>query len=135
MRTKNKILFIIIACILILVFIQQTCMATNTTIDTDIKIGTTNAAKSTKTFTENILGYLQAIGSVVSVVALAIIGFRYMFSSLEEKAQMKGVIPYYIAGAVLVFATTTVLSLVYDAMNEIGTAYDSAGIENTQEEG
>ena len=135
MRTKNKILFIIIACILILVFIQQTCMATNTTIDTDIKIGTTNAAKSTKTFTENILGYLQAIGSVVSVVALAIIGFRYMFSGFEEKAKMKGVIPYYIAGAVLVFATTTVLSLVYDAMNEIGTAYDSAGIENTQEEG
>lgn len=133
MKTKNKILFIIITCILILVFIQQTCMATNTTIDTDIKIGTTNAAKSTETFTENILGYLQAIGSVVSVVALAIIGFRYMFSSLEEKAQMKGVIPYYIAGAVLVFATTTVLSLVYKAMHEVETAYDSAGIEDTQD--
>ena len=59
-------------------------------------------------------------GSVISVIALLIIGFRYMMSSLEDRAAMKGVMIYYIIGAVLVFATSNVLSIVYNVINDIG---------------
>lgn len=90
------------------------------TMDTDISIGNNkDAINSSKGFTEKILGYVQAIGSVISVVALLIIGIRYMVSSLEEKAQMKGLIIYYVIGAVLVFATSNLLSVAYKVINGI----------------
>ena len=54
------------------------------------------------------------MGSILSVAALMIIGFRYMLSSLEEKAAMKGILIYYVVGCVLVFATSNILSIVYD---------------------
>ena len=85
----------------------------NTHMDIDIELGKSGAEESSKQMTERLLGWLQVIGSIISVIALLIIGFRYMFSSLEEKAQMKGVLIYYVVGAVLVFATSNLLSIVY----------------------
>lgn len=61
-----------------------------------------------------IVGTLQAIGSVVSVVAIMIIGIRYMVCSVEEKAQYKETMWPYLIGAVLVFGITTTLKIVYD---------------------
>ena len=89
------------------------------TMDTDIKIGNSGAEESSKEITERLLGIVQVIGSVVSVIALLIIGFRYMFSSLEEKANMKGILIYYVIGAVLVFATSNVLSVVYKVITSL----------------
>lgn len=88
-------------------------------IDIDVAIGTTSYIHETDSFIENILGYLQVIGSIISVIALIIIGIRYMFSSLEEKAKMKGVMIYYIIGAVLVFATSNVLGIAYRIITSI----------------
>lgn len=86
----------------------------DTAIDIDIEIGTTDQIHDAEDFTRNILGYLQVLGSVISVIALVIIGLRYMFSAADEKAQMKGTLIYYVIGAVLVFATSNVLALVYN---------------------
>ena len=91
----------------------------DTAMDIDISIGTTSEINATTDFTVSILGYLQIIGTIMSVITLIIIGFRYMFSSLEEIAQMKGVIGYYIAGAVLVFATSNLLSVVYNVLKDL----------------
>ena len=65
------------------------------------------------------VGIFQVVGSVISIIALVIIGFRYMFSSVQEKAEVKGVIGYYIVGAILVFATSNVLSVVYNVITSI----------------
>ena len=89
-------------------------------LDIDIEIGTTHGATSSNTMISRLLGVMQMIGSVVSVVALIIIGLRYMFSTLEEKANMKGVIIYYIVGAVLVFATSNILGIAYKIINGLG---------------
>jgi len=91
----------------------------DTHMDIDIELGKSGAESSSKQITERILGTLQVIGSVVAVIALIIIGFRYMFSSLEEKAQMKGVLIYYVVGAALVFATSNLLSVVYKVISGI----------------
>lgn len=93
----------------------------DTMMDTNISIGNTSAISATKNQTEVLLGIVQAIGSVLSVIALIIIGFRYMFSSLEERAQLKGVLPYYIVGCVLVFATSAMLGIVYDIFKELNS--------------
>ena len=87
--------------------------------DTDLEIGTTTAITSSVEMTEKMLGSVQLIGSIISVIALVIIGIRYMISSVEEQAKMKGVLIYYIVGAVLVFATSNVLSIVYQAISGI----------------
>ena len=62
---------------------------------------------------------MQVIGSVASVLALVIMGTRYMCGSIEEKADMKGVVMYYCIGAILVFGTTNILSIVYKVIRGI----------------
>lgn len=61
-----------------------------------------------------IIGTIQVIGSIVSVVAIMIIGIRYMACSVEEKAQYKETMGPYFIGAVLVFGITTALKIVFD---------------------
>lgn len=84
-----------------------------------IKIGTSMSVNTATSTIRKVLGVLQVIGSVCSVIALAIIGVRYMLSSLEEKAAMKGVLIYYIVGCILVFATSNILGVVYDVITNI----------------
>lgn len=119
MKNKKRIISnIFIIFIIMLIFQSNIILAVNT-IDTDVEIGKTNAIHSSESMIKKLVGSLQAVGTVVSVIALVIIGLRYMFSSLEEKAEMKGVIGYYILGAVLVFATSNILSVVYNVIFNI----------------
>lgn len=100
-----------------------------TGIDTDIKIEEDDeAVKSSIDITNNIVGTLQVVGTIVSIASLTIIGLRYMFSSVQERAQMKGVIIYWIIGAVLVFGTSNVLAIVYDVLDNIQHEYQDAEI-------
>lgn len=61
-----------------------------------------------------IMGPIQLIGSLVSVVTIMIIGIKYMLGSVEEKAQYKETLGPYFLGAVLVFGITNVVSIIYD---------------------
>ena len=56
----------------------------------------------------------QYVGSIASVICIIVIGIRYMVGSVEEKAQYKKTLMPYLIGAVLVFATTNILSIVYN---------------------
>lgn len=91
----------------------------STMMDIDIGIGKTSAIHENDDKIEVMLGIAQTVGSVVSVVALLIIGFRYMFSSVEEQAKVKGVLIYYVIGCVLVFATSNLLSVVYHVITRL----------------
>ena len=57
---------------------------------------------------------IQVVGSIASVVALIIIGIRYMYSSVEEKAEYKKTMLGYIIGCALVFSIVNILGVVYD---------------------
>lgn len=61
-----------------------------------------------------IIGAFQAIGSIVSVLALVLIGIKYMMGSVEEKAEYKQTMIYYIIGAILVFAISNISAMIYD---------------------
>ena len=67
----------------------------------------------------DIIGPIQLIGSVVSVIAIIIIGIRYMLGSVEEKAQYKETMTPYLIGAVLVFGITNVLAIVSELAKSI----------------
>jgi len=115
MKKTVKVLFIIF---LLILSLQKTILAT-TTIDTNINIGNTPAINSSNSAISKFVGTFQALGTVIAVIALIIIGFRYMLSSIEEKAEMKGVIGYYIVGAIMVFGTTNFVSILYSVISNI----------------
>ena len=62
----------------------------------------------------NFISVIQVVGSIASVVALIIIGIRYMYSSVEEKAEYKKTMLGYIIGCALVFSIVNILGVVYD---------------------
>lgn len=69
---------------------------------------------STINIGNKIIGAFQAIGSIVSVLALVLIGIKYMMGSAEEKAEYKETMMYYIIGAILVFAISNISAMIYN---------------------
>lgn len=66
----------------------------------------------------NLLGYINVIGIVVSVVTILIVGIKYMLGSVEEKAEYKKTMVGYLIGALLLFTATTIPNILYN----IGTS-------------
>lgn len=64
-----------------------------------------------------IIGIVRNISAVVAVIALMVIGLKYMFGSVEEKANYKATMMPYIIGCVMAVAGTTLVSFIYDAMH------------------
>ena len=64
-----------------------------------------------------VIGIIQVSGSIFSVIALIAIGIRYMFSSIEEKAEYKKTMIGYMIGCIMVFCLTNILAFVYDLAN------------------
>ena len=62
---------------------------------------------------KRIIGMVQAIGSIVSVLILVILGIKYMMGSAEEKAEYKKTMIPYLIGAILIFAASNIASMVY----------------------
>ena len=63
---------------------------------------------------KTILGGVQGIGSIVSVLALVIIGVKYMLGSVEEKAEYKKTMLPYLVGAILLFLSSNIVGALYD---------------------
>ena len=79
-----------------------------------------NQDKDSEKFVEKvgvILGAIQAIGSILSVLALVVIGIKYMLGSAEEKANYKQTMIPYIIGIILVFASSTFVNAIYKAIH------------------
>lgn len=70
-------------------------------------------------FGNQIIGVLQGIGIVLSVIVVIVLGIKYMMGSVEEKAEYKKTMMPYLVGAALIFAASTISMIV---MNFIGTA-------------
>ena len=62
---------------------------------------------------KRIIGMVQAIGSIASVLVLVILGIKYMMGSAEEKAEYKKTFIPYLVGAILVFAASNLASMIY----------------------
>ena len=59
-----------------------------------------------------ILGYIQVIGMIVAVIGIAIIGLKYMFSSVEGKAEYKKTMMPYIVGCAMLMATSIIIGII-----------------------
>lgn len=61
-----------------------------------------------------ILGVVQAVGIVASVAILMALGIKYMVGSVEEKASYKKSMMPYLIGAIMIFASATLVKLLYN---------------------
>lgn len=66
-----------------------------------------------------IVGIIQTVGVVASVAILSVMGIKYMFGSMYEKAQYKETMIPYLIGAVLLFASSTIVNVIYQLSQNI----------------
>ena len=64
----------------------------------------------------NILGVVQTIGTLVSVVTVMAIGIRYLYSSPQERSTWKEDIRPYVVGALLLFGGSFFPNLIFKIM-------------------
>lgn len=118
MKNKGKIKLTIIMFLIIAIIMSvfNICFASSGKIDVTGVTIEQGYTTEFKTLGESILGFVQVIGSAVSVIAMMIIGIKYMIGSVEEKAEKKKSFIYYLIGAFLVFSTVNIVSIVYNAI-------------------
>lgn len=66
----------------------------------------------------NIVNIMQIVGIVIAVVVILVIGIKYLIGSAEEKAEYKKTMIPYLVGALLVFAGTSLVKVVYQLANQ-----------------
>ena len=74
----------------------------------------TNVGGTTKLVSagNKILGVVYAVGVVVSIGTLCIIGIKYMMSSPSEKADLKSKAMPFVIGAIIMFCAANILQVV-----------------------
>ena len=69
----------------------------------------------------NIVTIIQDVGIVIAVIVLLVIGIKYMMGSASEKAEYKKTMIPYIVGAVLIFAGTSLVRVIYSLSTSVST--------------
>lgn len=64
-----------------------------------------------------VLGFIRNLSVVVSVIALMVIGVKYMLGSVEEKANYKSTMMPYIIGCIMAVSGSTLVSFIYNSVN------------------
>ena len=62
---------------------------------------------------QSLVGILQVVGIVLSVIVLIVLGIKYMLGSAEEKSEYKKSMIPYIVGAALIFAASIFANVIY----------------------
>ncbi len=120
-KTLQKVLSVLVLVVIIISMASTVVLAadTNSAITPSnitregTNINTTTIDKAGK----NIVSILQAVGVVLSVVMLIVIGIKYMMGSAEEKAEYKKTLMPYVIGAALIFAASVFAQVAYDFFN------------------
>lgn len=125
MKTTNKV----IAVLCIILTILAICANVYALKPSDLMGGTANATgvSEIKTLGKNIVTIVQTVGVVVAVVILLVLGIKYMMGSAEEKADYKKSMIPYIVGAVLIFASTTIVNIVYNFAMGLNSGENAGG--------
>ena len=69
----------------------------------------------------NIVTIIQVVGIVIAVIVLLVICIKYMMGSAAEKAEYKKTMIPYIVGAVLIFAGTSLVRVIYSLSTSVST--------------
>ena len=124
MKKQVKMISILLIVMMVVASISSVVFATNSPIDDFNAAQPKSTASTTEVYQlgKTITTILQAVGVVVAVVILLILGIKYMMGSAEEKADYKKTMIPYVVGAILIFGATTIVNVVYNLANGINSA-------------
>ena len=115
MKKQVKIISIILIVMMALTAISSVVLAADLSGDIkDMANGSGKKPEEVLNLGKTIVTIMQTVGVVVAVVVLLILGIKYMMGSAEEKAEYKKTMIPYIVGAILIFASTTIVNVVYN---------------------
>lgn len=83
------------------------------------KPGKIQNADSLLVIGNTIIGIIQFVGSIVSIIIVIVVGIKYMIGSIEEKAEYKKTMMAYVIGAILLFSITNVVKIVSDVASSL----------------
>lgn len=120
MKKSIKVISTLLLAIMLVTSIAGTVFADSTTdvlnkIKGDGKVET----NSLTTVGNNVVTIINVVGIVIAVIILLIIGIKYMIGSASEKAEYKKTMIPYIVGAVLIFAGTSLVRVIYSLANSV----------------
>lgn len=117
MKRSIKVISTLLLAIMLVTSIATTAFAAvnlNTTISNIEKQKLNgNADQQITKVGGNIVNIIQVVGIVIAVIVLLVIGIKYMMGSASEKAEYKKTMIPYLVGAVLVFAGTSLVKVIY----------------------
>lgn len=116
MRKINKILTVFV----IIILLTSVCFNVFAAIDPDDYEPTDPTVTESSEMTKRvgvILGIVRNISAVVAVISMMILGIKYMFASVEDRANYKTTMMPYIIGCVMAVSGTAIVSFIYAAMH------------------
>ena len=122
MKKSVKIISTLILAVMLVMSIASIAIAAP---DTDKIIGDIeNGGKGTDTnkittIGGNIVNIIQVVGIVIAIIVLLVIGIKYIIGSAEEKAEYKKTMIPYIVGALLIFAGTSIVKVIFQLANQV----------------
>jgi len=117
MNMKMKVIIILINLILILFILSNTVFGT--LVDEFYKKMNTSGADDLKVEGGRYVGFIQIIGTMVSVGMLGVLGIKYTLGSAEERAEYKKSMIPYLIGAVLIFGASNLTQIIYEWASKI----------------
>lgn len=89
----------------------------------EIEKGNQNESKINEEKLKDSVSYLynilMSVGIVIAVIAGMAIGIKYMVGSLEEKAQVKGLLFGYVLSCIVIFGAFGIWKIVTDVFSQI----------------
>lgn len=118
MNSKITKIITTLLIIMTVISISITCLAAGSDLTPGELTGdtskVTDGVNSINDVGNSIIGVLQVVGIVLSVIVLIVLGIKYMMGSAEEKAEYKKTMIPYIVGAALIFAASAFAQVIFD---------------------
>ena len=123
MKKQVKILSIVLVVMMVLASLSSVVLAVPDLSGkiTDMGNGSGKDIQQVTDLGKTIVTIMQTVGIVVAVVVILVIGIKYMIGSAEEKAEYKKTMIPYLVGAILLFAATTIVNVVYNIANSFNS--------------
>ena len=122
MKKTVKIISTLLLVVMLVTSIAGTVFADSTTDVLDKLKGDGKVETSSLTTVgNNVVTIINVVGIVIAVIILLIIGIKYMIGSASEKAEYKKTMIPYIVGAVLIFAGTSLVRVIYSLSTSVST--------------
>ena len=120
----RKIITIIAIFVIILIPLMCTvCRAENLEIKTDaFRPNNINGYSAAENKAKIIVSVLRTVGIIVAVAGIIVLGIKYIFGSVEERADYKKSMKPYLIGFIMLFTISTIATIIYDFSSALNSA-------------